>query len=121
MSTNYKLLKKEWYQKLKDSGFVDVEEANGRFTKGLPRLDKLTYGQYQYKVEFYNQCRNFLTFYPFETEIERFIWEQFTEGLSYRDISIKLESVFNVKKKKDTVGKIIKHFKQLMIELKYHE
>lgn len=113
MANEFEKLKKVWYQKLKESGFKDIESKNGSVGRGAPRVDNITEVQQEAIKEYYSMTRHFLTEHKFESEQDRFIWEQYSEGLSVRDIS-KLLKQQGIKKQKDAVWYVVKRLEKIM-------
>lgn len=87
-----KLLKirREWYAKLRSSGFSDIEHTDEK--TGVTG-DFAFLKQHQQAVakafnpateNFYRLARSFLEHYTFSSAMERYMWELYTEGTSYR-------------------------------------
>jgi len=106
-------LKKLWYQKLRESGFKDIERKDGTVGRGAPRVDNLNDVQKQAIQDYYSMCRNFLEEHTFDNEVERFIWSLHSEGTSVRDISNQLQKI-NITKKKDATWYVVKRLVALM-------
>jgi hypothetical protein len=94
--TEFLALQKFWYQKLADSGFVDIEEtrykqdplervASGSTTASS--LNKFSPTWVNSKKEYYELATRFLLEHKFETELERIIWEYHTNAISVRNIT----------------------------------
>jgi hypothetical protein len=120
---NFKQIQDEWYKKLKDEGFVDIENsitlADGK--KGYensgrsgPNLKNKTSEQFQATLLYYQNCRSFLTNHDFTCEIDKFIWSLYAEGEPYRKISEELKNQKNIKLNKDSVRKIVKELEKTM-------
>lgn len=105
-----KRLTTEWYARLKESGFEDIEWYDSTTGKGqnssmLKRPANAIAKKYNTNTEFhYKLCRNFQTFYDFKSTKDAELFELYTEGLSYREIyqvfkssglKTSLTSVFN--------------------------
>jgi hypothetical protein len=121
-AANFKKLQDEWYKKLKDEGFVDIENsvtlADGK--KGYentgrsgPNLKNKTSEQFNATLLYYQNCRSFLTHYDFNCELDKNIWSLYTEGLSYRKINEQLKNN-NIKFNKDYVRKTVKRLEKIM-------
>lgn len=97
-SPEFKKLKAEWYKRMKDEGFIDIEYAEGpivdqmlKFKSSGVLKNKLGKSIYEY----YFLLRNFLTHNPDYVKYQgligeinkRFIVEKYTEGYSYREIA----------------------------------
>lgn len=94
-----KTLQLEWYKKLKKSGFEDIEELTEynakrpssflkRHSKHFLLVDSLE--KIEAKTEYYRLAGQFLYEHKFVNEIEKLIWAEHAEGLTYRAISKKL-------------------------------
>lgn len=91
------MLQKKWGEKLKKSGFKDLE-ANGETMPygAIKRPERVSS-----IVEYYTQASKFYWDYKFNTEREKIIWLYHSEGMPYREIAKKvhgetLKSVFIV-------------------------
>lgn len=115
----FKRLKSEWDQKLKDSGFEDAEQPDERLklwssqffrVRQNPVLDNA-------KEEYYRLAGHFLHDYPFQSELDRAVWSQHAEGVSTRDIADKLKnSEASVKLNKDNVHNIVRKLSRIMVK-----
>lgn len=105
-----KKLEQEWYQKLKDDGFEDIEDSNNpnrplkawhnfRFRQVNPARRKVT-------EAYYEKACALLHTYPFINEITKRIWELHCQGFSKREIE---EAIKNESKryKRESIGLII--------------
>lgn len=119
MTPKYKQLQEAWYSKLKESGFKDIEYADGSlksyvptsFTARDPLMQSVT-------EEYYRMCYHFLNEYKFESELEKVIWEYHSNGLSARNI-YKILTAEGMPKwksqwKKSSIHKRIKNLVNLM-------
>lgn len=83
-----KKLAREWAKKLKDSGFVDIEETDGRLKKWeshffTHRPDKVFQDA---KAEYYRMAGHFLHDHLFVDEEEKLIWTLHADGKGQRQI-----------------------------------
>lgn len=114
--TEYQKLKAVWDKKLKDSGFVDIEHADGSINSGVPRSlawkdDHLR----QIVQDYYTMAYHFLNSHPFECELDKVIWQYHTDGLSVRKIVKVLAEVLPKEKtNKIRVWKTVKSLQTLM-------
>lgn len=114
--TELNQLKDLWYQKLKETGFKDIENENGVIEDdGIPRSvnfqDEM---QRQIVQDYYSMATCFLNAYKFESELEKVMWEYHTNGLPIRDI-VKLINNTKVKTVSRTVvGEIIYKLTKVM-------
>lgn len=113
MSTLSKL-QKIWYKKLKDSGFSDIEKANGSIGRTKLNLDNRNFDQIEITQQYYSMARSFLIEHHFESELDKVIWEYHIEGISVRNIAKLLSSTDMKIKKKSTVNNIIRRLEQIM-------
>lgn len=138
MSSDYKKLRAEWDKRLKESGFVDIEQADGnlkawhsyRFRPGSHVISKP--GQRraasdvslngaagdvksrQDKADYYYHAYQFLCNHEFKTERDKHVWEQHTEGYGYSEIPARLKAK-GVKVGRSTAQKTVKYYKKLML------
>lgn len=86
-SDDSKRLKELWHQKLKDSGFEDIETTDGRLKRwAYDYARDRSLWSWEAKEAYYRMARYFLNDYEFKTSRERIIWEYHAEGISIRDI-----------------------------------
>lgn len=110
LKPHHKKLEREWYQKLKDEGFVDIEDHtrearplkswhNHRFKRINP--------QKRAALEiYYNQARALLFTYEFLNPTVRKIWELHCQGFSKRQIAVLIENETK-RYKRESIGLII--------------
>lgn len=108
-------LQAEWYQKLKEDGFADIENDE----RGLKRWSshwstRHTIEEIQAKIAYYQMADRFLAEHPFKSELEKVIWEYHTHAISVRDIATTLEKtgVFSISK--TSVAKIVEELAHIM-------
>jgi hypothetical protein len=97
-----------WYEKLKQSGFQDLETSRG-FLKDWPsqRLRRdYTPERFQEKLNYYRFASQLLWEFKFKTKLEKKIWELHTEGKSMREISFQVRTHKN-KMNHNKVRKVI--------------
>lgn len=92
MSNNkdLKKLQKTWYEKLKKSGFDDIERNEEDLKVGSSSIflkHKYTRDLWEAKAEYYRLAEHFLNEYRFATTLERVIWEYHTNAISTRNIA----------------------------------
>lgn len=111
----YKSIQKEWYSKLKQEGFEDIETFDH---KGIPHdmMKKDFYidiaknpEQYAAKTEYYRLAGQFLNDYKFNTLLDRNIWFAHSEGQSIREIPAFLDTTPPLTK--DIVHRALKRLK----------
>ena len=115
MSTPSAKLQKEWYKKLKESGFKDIEKKNGSIGRTQLNLSNRNFDQIQATQEYYSMARTFILEHVFKDNLEKYIWTKHSEGDSERTIvkcmqEDKLETIPS----RATVGRIIKKLVKLM-------
>lgn len=85
-----KKLQREWNKKLKDSGFVDAEEPDGRLKRWHGHYFHNRYRpdpEFQAsKEEYYRMAGHFLYDHAFEDDVQRLIWSMHAEGKGQRVI-----------------------------------
>lgn len=105
----YEQLRKEWYAKLKKSGFEDIEDLEGRlitYTNNMYKppthdarlysilskdsLLDLTIMTRESGKEYYRLAEHFFNDYKFTSKKHKDIWELHSNGYSERDIVLKL-------------------------------
>ncbi len=98
--SEYEKLKKVWYKKLADSGFVDIESNSDRISSthvsrfsGLKKYGEFSNEWRASKEMYYRYATSFLNEYQFETELEKTIWEYHSNGMSSRQIALTLKNV----------------------------
>lgn len=106
-----KTLQTEWYRKLEDMGFVDIENNSN----GLLKAWHSSYFQIKYnpdvfskKQEYYELACVFLHNHEFESSKEKIVWSLHSQGMSLRAIAKEM----NVKI--CWTHKVIKKFASLM-------
>jgi hypothetical protein len=113
---------KEWDQKLKDSGFKDVESRDKK--TGELRLTawdshyfqiRNTPEIFEIKQEYYYKANQFLSSYRFVSHTERHIWEMHSSGFGVRQIADDLKAA-GIKTNKDYVATIVTRLKKAMRE-----
>lgn len=128
-------LQKEWYKKLKDEGFEDLETFDKNGNPYLSLKDKAKYkvdltvinsynGNNTQKDDYYTAARSFLWDYFEETYkcIDRAIWLLHSDGVSIDNILKSLAINENLdtddvaKLTRHKVHKIIKKYRDLMIK-----
>jgi hypothetical protein len=112
--SEYLKFKDEWYKKLKDSGFKDIEYKDGSINPAHLRRQQKHPVYREAIEEYYYMCYHFLHEYKFADEIEKVIWEYHTEGIGVRDIADTLRKVKLSKIKKSMVFYILKKLEQEM-------
>lgn len=114
-SNDFKKLKKEWYQKLRDSGFTDIEDCDSE-RELLIRWDSV-YIINRYTPDSYRAIRHYFVLasqllheYDFENEFERKVWSLHADGFSIREIAKIAET------KTGKVYKVVKGLRAILLE-----
>lgn len=91
----FKTLQREWYRKLKDSGFDDIEDVDSpeeylkawhsQYFQKRHTPDKFIANQ-----EYYRRTQAFLMHYTFANQLDKQIWKMHSEGRPLRAIAKKL-------------------------------
>ncbi len=90
----FKQLESEWRNKLKDSGFEDIEDADGNIARGSwDYRTKKVINSYKTKVDYYYMATQFLNDYNFETPLDKAVWAYHIEGIGVRDIAKLLQDL----------------------------
>lgn len=90
-------LKLKWNKRLKDSGFEDIENADGSLKPEVDyRSMDSTRGDILHdgRQEYYYVAQDFLNRGKFATLLDYTVWKLHTEGTSYRDIGNELKLTF---------------------------
>jgi hypothetical protein len=93
----FQKLQDHWYEKLRASGFEDVESKKTGIYSGNAPLSQpfkacipFTRLQLQSRKSYYDWAHHVLEIYSFRNNTQRKIWEAHTEGLSIRAIAQKV-------------------------------
>lgn len=114
-TTEFKRLKKEWDRKLAASGFDDIEknDTENIVTNEIIKTGENMYMHYVDFVEnagldYYQFCHQILREFNFKRELDRVVFELYTEGRTVREISSDLESKGLKPLKKSSIDELIK-------------
>lgn len=109
-------LKDKWDAKLKDSGFVDIEQDETRLINLASNFfrNRFNATKYEAKVEYYQIAGQFLHGHKFKNKTEKLIWALHSDGKSIREIVEALDKE-GVKTYKDRIHKILKTLSKEMI------
>ncbi len=114
---NLKKLQKEWYKKLQEEGFIDIETHSHKDTP-LTTWHSLKWKNLSLEVmettlEYNSMARDLLNTHDFQTETHKRIWELHCDGLSKRKIEKILQTTENPYKR-EAIGLIIKNIASLI-------
>lgn len=88
----FKKLKKDWYGKLVQSGFVDIENEDGSLKAEVhPRTISRALKDKESREVYYQMAQEFLAIHKFLDRLDKEIWGLHCTGLGARKISRKLE------------------------------
>lgn len=124
---SYEELRDEWYAKLKDGGFQDIEDKQGRILEWSSRFNaKHDQVDMDAKLAYAQMADRFLDEYKFDTDLEKTIWAYHANAISVRDIAVMLQKV-GINYHKDKVHGVVKKLKKSMFSMyllpqgEYHE
>ncbi len=121
-SKDFIKLQKQWYKKLKDSGFDDIEFTDhatglGQNSAYLKRPSAYLAKKYNKQTDkYYSLFRNFLTFGTFTSKIDKNIALWHSEGVSYRKIVKLIAKTHRMRRSLFYVFTKIKKLQRQMIE-----
>lgn len=85
-----KKLQKQWYQKLKATGFEDIEEFDSprQMLKRWAKQDflNMTDAKIEERRLYYQEADYFLEWYTFTDPVDKIIWELHAAGKTVREI-----------------------------------
>lgn len=93
--SQFEKLKNKWDKKLLDSGFEDIENADGTLKAETdPRTIANALKMKESREIYYGQAREFLNMHRWSNTKDRAIWEGHCEGLSFRKMANTLSLTF---------------------------
>lgn len=122
----FKRLQKEWYFKLYNSGFVDDESkpVRDKKTKKIvgvkvnnseeiqPHVVNLNVYNHMTGHDYHAFCNEILRSFRFRNDVDRYIFEMHSNGLSDREVVKLVLSVFDQNIQQSTVNRIVTRIKQ---------
>jgi len=121
---NFQSLKAEWYQKLKDAGFDDIEQDENylkRWTSAAHLRGKHKGRDFEtvlrhqgYVQDYFRLTKWFLHDYKFESTRLKLIWHYHSNGMPYRDIAVRLKS-FGINLSASTIQSYIYRLEKKML------
>lgn len=83
----FQSIKRVWYNKLKSSGFEDIEK--GEYLKRFDSFHFAGYSKEQHKEidEYYTQCQEFLKTHMFYSKSDKHVWKKHCEGYTDKEIA----------------------------------
>ena len=115
---NFKSLRDEWYQILKEDGFNDIEQTDGLLKFWTNTRFRVVHNVelYESKKKYFELAGQYCHDGIFKSEINRKIWQLHSEGLSIREIADKIkETSKNYKKSK--VHKVVNETAKEMLKI----
>jgi hypothetical protein len=85
-------LQREWYRRLKDAGFEDIEYQSSNMLKGQSIQDSRRINPHEIAAveEYYRLASQFLHDHEWNDNTEKLIWALYAEGIPYRAIAKEL-------------------------------
>lgn len=115
---NFQELQAKWYKKLKSKGFDDIEENEDRL-KSWASSQFVQHDNpilFEAKAQYYRNASKFLHDHKFADKISKFIWQQHSEGCSYRSIVKKLKEK-KIKTNTEQVYHVIRDLREIMLSI----
>lgn len=116
-TAEFKQLKDHWYEKLKESGFKDIEENEDRLIQWHAGYFYSRHSPLRFRSRetYYQIGSRFLQTHIFETDHQKRIWELHISGLSIRQIALEERT------KACRVFIVIRDLKQVMMKQREEE
>lgn len=115
---DFATLQAKWKVKLKDSGFKDIEQDADNLKRWDSHYFRTHYAipAFEAKQEYYRMAGQFLHDKQFSCILDRFIWQQHSDGVSIANI-VKAAKQLKYKTHRVEVGKILNKLKAEMFKL----
>lgn len=108
----FKWLQREWEIKLKESGFKDIEDENGRLKQNAANSYRTSiHAVIDGKQRYFELLGQWHHERDFKNDIERLVMQRRSEGVLIKDILMELESI-GKKRHWDTVRLIIRFYER---------
>jgi hypothetical protein len=108
MSEELKQMQQEWYQRLSNDGFCDIEDVTHPLrplqTWHNLKFKDVSQDEVTAKLKYYSRAKDLLGTYPFQNEVHQKIWELHSDGITAR----KIEKLINGVYKRASISSIIK-------------
>lgn len=115
-SKKFKILQQQWYRKLEENDFVDIEKDEQVVRHhGADFQTQYTPEEFLEKEKYNEAARALLRRDVFLDAVERRIWALHTLGYSIRRIVLVLSNE-GVKRNKNRVNKVINEFQELLFK-----
>lgn len=120
-----KALQREWYDKLKETGFDDIEDTNSprEMLKTWHSRCFLNKNEVETsaKAEYYTNAQQVLYSYKFRTMADQMLWEYHANGLSIREIAAATRDSPAPMHRSSVFRALKRIIKALKLELEYKE
>lgn len=113
--TEFNKLKSEWYKRLAESGFEDIEQDEIYLKRGTSLIDRRRV-TWESQAEYYQMATYFLNEYKFESNLERAMWEYHMNAISVRDIAQTLGEVLKKYIPRMNVWRVINRLERAMFK-----
>lgn len=115
--TDYDQVRAVWYEKLRQDGFVDIEQDENNLRVWSTEFTKSKFlNNWREKEEYYYIATTFLNDYSFETELDRVIWEYHTNAISVRNIADTLNKTGIVQTDRNEIQRTITRLRTIMMQ-----
>lgn len=112
-SPEFKKLQREWYRKLKKSGFEDAEQDEVNLNQWSTYIKhRHTPSEFQAQQEYFQLAGQFLHNYRFLDDRDKQIWTLHSEGLTISEIC---KVITDPRKSKSTVRNVVTRLKKIML------
>lgn len=117
-----KQLQAEWYQRLRETGFDDIEqtaESNAKLRSWHSYHFSIQHdpSRFQAKQEYYYKATQYLDHGKFRTKTEKHLWKLHSEGLGLRQIVVVMKTN-GFHYNKDQCAAIVRRIKEEMMGIK---
>lgn len=110
MKNQFQELQREWYRKLKEDGFKDIEDSKGNLKQHDIRT--ISYQNRDLVINFIDDLSHYLSQYPDIPELHQEILREYCNGIHLSKIAVKVD------RRRETIWKIITIYKDKLRILK---
>ncbi len=116
-SKEFKALQADWYKKLNDDGFSDIEDLEGNLrTSANHNIEnQQTLASFEHRQEYYRLAGFFYNDFSFKDDFKKKVWGMHAEGVAVREIAKALKEE-GYPAHRDKVDKTIQTLRKLMIK-----
>ena len=108
----FKRIERIWEEKLRESGFIDVENGNGKLKQNAANSYRTNISQViESKQRYFELLGHIAHEEQFRDEVERIVMQRRSEGATIKEISLEL-SAQGHRSHRQTIRKIIQHFER---------